>query len=1352
MATFLCLGPSPIEAARMLLPGLSGNATNGPTLVSLANSQLDIFSQLTNGLSMCSAKIDVVFVLDGSGSISEADWPLVLGFVKQVSDHFVMSSSAANIGVVQFSAAAAKECELTDDAAAFGTCATSIQQMRYTTRSDLGLQKAREMLESSPRSASVQGRLVFFVGDGDADMAANEEARRLETMGQTQIFSIAVGPGANEHNLKALATQEKDFFRVGQFDRLLTILGRILMASCDYDQGQAYGNNRLSTVFHTFDTLLRQWEVLDTLAKRLQYEDQSRILKGFMKLAQPVIARLSTGSTKKMVTMLLGMADEGIFAQSLSQFLSIAATTVNVEDALQTKMEVQDFFELNLLRFARQGGEKFETLRQSLAGEMERFMGRAAAMSKISPIFGAVDDLWTAWQETWGPIRIFVRMSTQCAVADEYGARLDSTHLKSAHQQKWAQCSKVTSFPKEDFPSAVMGCARPDGSTTRTRGDNDVVLDRDRMVRYLGCGKNRLPSTLADDEDPAHGGGGNPPIGNSSDLRIAEGCAQGTKAATDWLTDICPAGSGLAAGVSSGCRVYGPFWSVYGAKLEHLYGLKPNNPTTGTRYPGSKRCHQTDGSSIDNMKCGDAQVEAFKGMVNEAPAEYVYGSLPPLPNSKARSLATEGGLEPMNWARQQHWALERYRRLDPPMVEVLRDVEKGNSVVMVAYGFSGSGKTTTLIGDSTAPVGGLNGIDGVLTLYLKDRKTKIRNVQATFFELYGRMDPKDGSLMSSSGLGLWGYSVEPGPRGPIVSTRYLGAADRYLAEKNELDFGELEKTFGSLALDLVTIMSADGEGEYDWGQGLKQVLTQIENARSEARTFAEGGDPLGHIRATPNNPKSSRGTLFTLLDIEFDSGEHGHVSVVDLAGAEDPVVMVEGYLEFFQNDADPVCSPGGGWRDAPLQLSSKRKMIRKYLHNMDNMSMIDGELQDCFKLRKWLVPCGKDGGRDCQWLTNTQGQRVHMRPDLLAPKEYIVKNMIEAEPFVFSVEAKSGNNYTFYWTQEEVLHAMDKGEIRLASRAKRTKSATSLTPWCSGDRWCTWADRLWSQTQRACKGAHEEGCRLDDVVLGSKVQSYNHEDAGYKRKAFNGKTWAQVRKSAQPLLGYPARLPGNKGVSRNGKVVFKFTGPYATSWGQERTRFWNELADWMGRYEARVAAKREDWTLHAQYFTKSVGPMIQEAFFINEVLNEMRGYLSTWAYFADKKEKDEPLKLWPPRGSFFGDVQVVNSADPHFIESGYDKDKCVQSSTWSSSYVAKLSQGEDRILAVGLLEYLRQPAQRQTPPRDTKVLFGAFVRTDIPGADGDCSGALQSLEFAQTLQDAIPGQRRSRSLPHLRHF
>ena len=46
-----------------------------------------------------------------------------------------------------------------------------------------------------------------------------------------------------------------------------------------------------------------------------------------------------------------------------------------------------------------------------------------------------------------------------------------------------------------------------------------------------------------------------------------------------------------------------------------------------------------------------------------------------------------------------------------------------------------------------------------------------------------------------------------------------------------------------------------------------------------------------HIRATANNPKSSRGTLFVMLDFAFKSGLHGSVHVVDLAGAEDPASM-----------------------------------------------------------------------------------------------------------------------------------------------------------------------------------------------------------------------------------------------------------------------------------------------------------------------------------------------------------------------------------------------------------------------------------------------------------------------------
>ena len=51
---------------------------------------------------------------------------------------------------------------------------------------------------------------------------------------------------------------------------------------------------------------------------------------------------------------------------------------------------------------------------------------------------------------------------------------------------------------------------------------------------------------------------------------------------------------------------------------------------------------------------------------------------------------------------------------------------------------------------------------------------------------------------------------------------------------------------------------------------------------------------VAHIRGTPNNPTSSRGSLFTVVDVTFESGQKGRVTVVDLAGSEDPVSMVEG--------------------------------------------------------------------------------------------------------------------------------------------------------------------------------------------------------------------------------------------------------------------------------------------------------------------------------------------------------------------------------------------------------------------------------------------------------------------------
>jgi hypothetical protein len=299
---------------------------------------------------------------------------------------------------------------------------------------------------------------------------------------------------------------------------------------------------------------------------------------------------------------------------------------------------------------------------------------------------------------------------------------------------------------------------------------------------------------------------------------------------------------------------------------------------------------------------------------------------------------------------------------------------------------------------------------------------------------------------------------------------------------------------------------------------------------------------------------------------------------------------------------------------------------------------------------------------------------------------------------------------------------------------------------------------------------------LDNIVLGTRKVEYASDVKGAS-KFFKGE-------AKKRLIGYPSEKHvkvnvGNRhgAATGQGRLISRSKGK-GKVWMDTRRKFFHQLAEWLTIREVGRQEILEDWHLHAQYFTQTVGPMVQEAFYINEVLNEMRGYLYGWAQKSDRVKEGEKLELWPPHEGYFGEIQVIDSDNKQFVRQGYNKDKCAQSVLAEKSYPAMLAQGNDKILAVGMLEYLRRPdlphrdpapaaqdpqqplLQQNTPtppaaglepPKNAKVLFGAFLRSDIPGADKDCSGALQSLQFAQALQDNIPGDTRQQSLPHIMH-
>ena len=65
-----------------------------------------------HGVSGCSSKLDIVFVIDSSGSIRSERFPKVLNFVNSIVDQYEVSSDATRIGAVVFSDSASVQFQL----------------------------------------------------------------------------------------------------------------------------------------------------------------------------------------------------------------------------------------------------------------------------------------------------------------------------------------------------------------------------------------------------------------------------------------------------------------------------------------------------------------------------------------------------------------------------------------------------------------------------------------------------------------------------------------------------------------------------------------------------------------------------------------------------------------------------------------------------------------------------------------------------------------------------------------------------------------------------------------------------------------------------------------------------------------------------------------------------------------------------------------------------------------------------------------------------------------------------------------------------------------------------------------
>uniref|UniRef100_A0A7S2IAR2 VWFA domain-containing protein n=1 Tax=Haptolina brevifila TaxID=156173 RepID=A0A7S2IAR2_9EUKA len=183
----------------------------------------------------CKAKLDVVVVLDGSGSIHSVDWQRALKFTDSVVDSFHVSMDQVEIAAVQFGSSSETIIGLSADPTAVKAAVSKTRQMRTGTNTYDGFYSSRLILEHGRKGT--KGKIVILLTDGGQNRGppAKIESVHLQDEGTT-IFGIGVGAHINSQELQSwVSSPVRDhYFTVSAFDQLDKVLKTVIANACPH--------------------------------------------------------------------------------------------------------------------------------------------------------------------------------------------------------------------------------------------------------------------------------------------------------------------------------------------------------------------------------------------------------------------------------------------------------------------------------------------------------------------------------------------------------------------------------------------------------------------------------------------------------------------------------------------------------------------------------------------------------------------------------------------------------------------------------------------------------------------------------------------------------------------------------------------------------------------------------------------------------------------------------------------------------------------------------------------------------------------------------------------------------------
>ncbi|KAI8783674.1 cartilage matrix protein, partial [Biomphalaria glabrata] len=220
---------------------LDNLATNGAQQTAFIEDFKEFSIQLENLTStacnkievpVCRRPIDLVFVIDGSNSLGEDNFNLIIKTVSESVNSLVIGPNDTRVGAVLYSRTVTSFIQLVTDVDAFKKAILGFQYPDETTATDLGIEKAVDLLTSQKRNVPMT---MIIITDGESDNRTKTklQAESAKSKG-INIWGVGVGKGLDMTELDNLATNgaQQTVF-IGDFQEFAVQLENLTSAACN---------------------------------------------------------------------------------------------------------------------------------------------------------------------------------------------------------------------------------------------------------------------------------------------------------------------------------------------------------------------------------------------------------------------------------------------------------------------------------------------------------------------------------------------------------------------------------------------------------------------------------------------------------------------------------------------------------------------------------------------------------------------------------------------------------------------------------------------------------------------------------------------------------------------------------------------------------------------------------------------------------------------------------------------------------------------------------------------------------------------------------------------------------------